>query len=86
MRKLPCAIWERLDEHLGDRTTNHRLVGLLAAGCVLPDAATQEEIAMHECNNCGQACDCDIEDMWYDTAPDDCSCECEGMDDEDDYE
>jgi hypothetical protein len=31
---------------------------------------------MHECPVCGQACDCDGDDLWCD-APDDCSCECE---------
>jgi len=30
---------------------------------------------MHECCNCGQACDCDGEDTWLDQ-PRDCECEC----------
>lgn len=38
---------------------------------------------MHECENCGQACDCDGEDTWLET-PDDCSHDCEDFDDEDD--
>lgn len=38
---------------------------------------------MHECPDCGQACACDIEDMWQD-APNDCQC-CLGAYD-DDYE
>lgn len=41
---------------------------------------------MHECPYCGEACDCDEEDMWHDEAPDDCMCPCleEGdWDDED---
>lgn len=36
---------------------------------------------MHECPNCGMACDCDGEDTWLE-APDNCSCECEEFDDE----
>lgn len=31
---------------------------------------------MHECPECGYACDCDLEDTWHDTAPEDCECEC----------
>ena len=47
---------------------------------------------MHECPWCGQACDCDMDDTWFDEAPLDCACECggemgvngeEGQDDED---
>lgn len=38
---------------------------------------------MHECFECGQACDCDIEDTWFDEAPDDCSHDC---DDEEFYD
>jgi hypothetical protein len=40
---------------------------------------------MHDCPNCGQACDCDGEDTWL-NAPPDCTC-CDGMDyeDDDDY-
>lgn len=43
-------------------------------------------VAMHECPDCGQACDCDDEDMWYDEAPPDCFCECEGFDEDGDYD
>ena len=32
---------------------------------------------MHECSECGNSCDCDGEDLWYDTAPDECDHECE---------
>jgi len=32
---------------------------------------------MHECPDCGMACDCDCEDLEQD-APDDCSCDHEG--------
>lgn len=45
---------------------------------------------MHECPECGQACDCDGEDTWFDW-PHNANCrhpfegECEG-DDYDDYE
>lgn len=41
---------------------------------------------MHECWNCGQACDCDGEDTWN-SCPDECECECEEMNDalEDEY-
>jgi hypothetical protein len=35
---------------------------------------------MHECVNCGQVCDCDDEDTWYDIPPAWCVCECEDMD------
>ncbi len=31
---------------------------------------------MHECPDCGEACDCDGEDLWWDTPPDDCECGC----------
>ena len=30
---------------------------------------------MHECENCGQACYCDMDDIPC-PAPDDCSCPC----------
>lgn len=40
---------------------------------------------MHDCPDCGYACDCDIEDTWWDEAPDDCSHECDDFDDFDDY-
>ena len=36
---------------------------------------------MHECPECGQACDCDGEDIWNDAAALDCIHECE-----DDYD
>ena len=40
---------------------------------------------MHECWNCGNACDCDSEDTWL-SQPDDCDCPCdEEEDDEDEY-
>jgi hypothetical protein len=46
---------------------------------------------MHECPNCGQACDCDGEDTWYDFDSEevyDCCCDCEFSDEEsdEDYE
>jgi hypothetical protein len=31
---------------------------------------------MHECPNCGQACDCDNDDLWDQTAASFCVCEC----------
>lgn len=31
---------------------------------------------MHECPNCGQACDCDGDDVWRDP-PADCQCGCD---------
>lgn len=42
---------------------------------------------MHECPDCGQACDCDQEDTWNDAAADDCEHWCEGqdVDGEDDF-
>ena len=36
---------------------------------------------MHECPDCGQACDCDSDDLWRD-APIDCECACEDFMDE----
>lgn len=39
----------------------------------------------HECPVCGQACYCDIEDVWHEEAPDDCDCCCEGEDGDDDF-
>lgn len=48
---------------------------------------------MHECHECGQACDCDGEDTWFDNYPG-CICDCEDkwawddltdLDDIDDY-
>ena len=32
---------------------------------------------MHDCSNCGQVCDCDGEDFFYDNPPPDCSHECD---------
>ena len=43
---------------------------------------------MHECPECGELCDCDLEDMEQD-APEDCCHRCEydlPDDDEDDWE
>ena len=40
---------------------------------------------MHECENCGQVCDCDIEDTWH-AQPIDCICDCEGFYDDDEYD
>lgn len=43
---------------------------------------------MHECPDCGQACDCDGEDTWYDFDSPEAMCcehECEEFDD-DEYE
>lgn len=37
---------------------------------------------MHECRDCGQACDCDQEDTWTDM-PDECSHDCDEPDDYD---
>ena len=34
---------------------------------------------MHECQNCGQACDCDGEDTWHEwdsEEADECCCDC----------
>lgn len=41
---------------------------------------------MHECPNCGFICDCDGEDLWYDEAPADCACECEELENQEDYD
>lgn len=38
---------------------------------------------MHECHFCGQACDCDGEDLWL-SQPEDCECGC--GEEEEDYE
>ena len=40
---------------------------------------------MHECPNCGQVCDCDGEDTWFDNV-DDCACDCYLDEDYDEYE
>jgi hypothetical protein len=37
---------------------------------------------MHECPECGQACDCDQEDTWIDD-PDFCTHDCEDFEDDD---
>ena len=37
---------------------------------------------MHECPDCGQACDCDGEDLWNDAAARECTHGCEEGDDE----
>jgi hypothetical protein len=34
---------------------------------------------MHECEDCGQMCDCDCDDLAG-PQPDDCRCECETLD------
>lgn len=39
---------------------------------------------MHECPNCGYACDCDGEDTWWDDYPS-CACDCDAQDDDDYY-
>jgi hypothetical protein len=45
---------------------------------------------MHECPDCGQACDCDGEDTWFSIIdPEDCECPCldeEEEDCDDDYD
>ncbi len=38
----------------------------------------------HECPTCGQACYCDMEDTWFDEAPEDCMHDCELEQDSDD--
>lgn len=32
---------------------------------------------MHECPNCGQACDCVGDDTWNDMEAEECQCDCE---------
>jgi hypothetical protein len=39
---------------------------------------------MHSCPDCGQACCCDMEDVWNDAASDECEHECEERDEDDD--
>lgn len=39
---------------------------------------------MHECPNCGQACDCIGDDTWDDTEAEECQCECEWLEDNED--
>ena len=41
---------------------------------------------MHECPDCGQACDCDGEDIWNDAAARDCRHYCEEEWDDGDWE
>lgn len=41
---------------------------------------TREETEMHLCPDCESDCDCDGEDLFHETAPDDCSHECEEED------
>jgi len=41
---------------------------------------------MHECPDCGQACDCDGEDTWFDVSRLDCYCDCEEIEDSDDID
>ena len=41
---------------------------------------------MHECPNCGQACDCIGDDTWDDSEAEFCEHECEDDCDEDDYD
>lgn len=40
---------------------------------------------MHLCPDCEDDCDCDGEDLFHDTAPANCSHECEEIYDEDIY-
>lgn len=40
---------------------------------------------MHDCPDCGQACDCDGEDTWIDYESDNCIHDCD-PDEEGDYE
>lgn len=37
---------------------------------------------MHECQICGQACDCDGEDTWFENVAN-CAHECEDFEDDD---
>lgn len=43
---------------------------------------------MHDCPDCGQACDCDGEDLWHEFDSEeamDCVHECEEFEDDDDF-
>jgi hypothetical protein len=40
---------------------------------------------MHECPNCGQACDCIGDDTWDDTEAAQCEHDCEESEDDDFY-
>lgn len=39
---------------------------------------------MHECPCCGEACDCDGDDIWNDFLPEECDCCVGDGDDEED--
>jgi hypothetical protein len=39
---------------------------------------------MHECPDCGHDCDCDLEDLWHDEPPTNCTHDCEEDDDDND--
>jgi len=41
---------------------------------------------MHECPECGEACDCDSEDMWFDESSEVCEHECEEEEEEEENE
>ena len=41
---------------------------------------------MHECPDCGLACDCDGEDLWNDEAARECDHGCDGRDEDDAWE
>lgn len=42
---------------------------------------------MHDCPECGQACDCDVEDTWFDEVEQcDHSCDEDDSDEYDDFE
>lgn len=38
---------------------------------------------MHECPRCGNVCDCDMEDTWFEAYPEGCSHDCEDEVDDD---
>ena len=38
---------------------------------------------MHECPQCGEVCDCDLEDTWFNGYYEGCSHDCEDYDDDD---
>jgi hypothetical protein len=39
---------------------------------------------VHDCPCCGQACDCDEDDLWNDAASATCTCPCETAEERDD--
>lgn len=41
---------------------------------------------MHECPNCGMACDCDVDDLWNGDFEGVCHCDCEDEDDIEDID